>query len=78
MLGKYPPCLDPTTGSRQWPLMDNGSLSHGTTRATALGREQSFSTLYCHRTRRVWPLLSKTLDLTEHAAVAHKSGITES
>ena len=45
---------------------------------TLLGREQSFSTLYCHRTRRVWPLLSKTLDLTEHAAVAHKSGTTES
>ena len=44
---------------------------------SALGREQSFSTLYCHRTRRLWPLLSKTLDLTEHAGVAHKSGSTE-
>jgi hypothetical protein len=45
---------------------------------TEKGREQSFSTLYCHRTRRLWPLLSKTLDLTEHAAVAQKSGAKES
>jgi hypothetical protein len=43
VLGKYPPCLDPTTGSSQWPLMDDGALSHGTTRATALGRIEPFA-----------------------------------
>jgi hypothetical protein len=31
-------------------------------KATALGREQSFSTLYCRRTHGLWPLLLRVRD----------------